>query len=130
MKKIISVLAVSALFLTGCGVGGSASATNLDAAEFQAKSSEQGVVVLDVRTSGEFTAGHIANAINIDVEGMTFDGDIKSLDKDAPYAVYCQSGRRSVIAVDKLKAAGFTNLFNLANGIQDWNAAGLPLANN
>jgi rhodanese-related sulfurtransferase len=130
MKKVISVLAISALFLTGCGVGGSASATNLDAAEFQAKTSEQGVVVLDVRTSGEFMSGHIANAINIDVEGMTFDGDIKSLDKDAPYAVYCQSGRRSVIAVDKLKAAGFTNLFNLANGIQDWNAAGLPLANN
>jgi phage shock protein E len=130
MKKVISVLAVSALFLTGCGVGSSSSATNLDAAEFQAKSSEQGVVVLDVRTSGEFMSGHIANAINIDVEGMTFDGDIKSLDKDAPYAVYCQSGRRSVIAVDKLKAAGFTNLFNLTDGILDWNAAGLPLVNN
>jgi rhodanese-related sulfurtransferase len=61
---------------------------------------------------------------------MTFDGDIKSLDKDAPYAVYCQSGRRSVIAVNKLKAAGFTNLFNLTDGILDWNAAGLPLVNN
>jgi rhodanese-related sulfurtransferase len=61
---------------------------------------------------------------------MTFDGDIKSLDKDAPYAVYCQSGRRSVIATEKLKSAGFKNLFNLTNGIQDWNAAGLPLANN
>jgi rhodanese-related sulfurtransferase len=130
MKKVISVLAVSALFLTGCGVGSSASATNLDAAEFQTKTSEQGVVVLDVRTSGEFMSGHIANAINIDVEGMTFDGDIKSLDKDAPYAVYCQSGRRSVNAIKKLQDAGFKNLFNLEKGILDWQGAGLPVVTN
>ena len=127
MKKIIAVLAASALFLTGCGESG---ATNLGAQEFQKKASESGVVTLDVRTSGEFAAGHIANAINIDVEGMTFDGDIKSLDKDATYAVYCHSGRRSVISVNKLKDAGFTNLFNLTNGIQDWQGAGLPLVTN
>jgi rhodanese-related sulfurtransferase len=127
MKKIIAVLAASALFLTGCGESG---ATNLGAQDFQAKASEAGVVVLDVRTGGEFMTGHIANAINIDVEGMTFEGDIKSLDKDATYAVYCHSGRRSVIAVNKLKDAGFKKLFNLTNGIQDWQGAGLPLVTN
>jgi len=127
MKKVITVLAASVLFLTGCGESG---ATNLGAQEFQAKASEAGVVVLDVRTGGEFMTGHIANAINIDVEGMTFDGDIKSLDKEATYAVYCHSGRRSVIAVNKLKDAGFKKLFNLTNGIQDWQGAGLPLVTN
>ncbi len=127
MKKVIAVLAASVLFLTGCGESG---ATNLGAQEFQAKASEAGVVVLDVRTGGEFMTGHIANAINIDVEGMTFDGDIKSLDKEATYAIYCHSGRRSVIAVNKLKDAGFKKLFNLTNGIQDWQGAGLPLVTN
>ena len=127
MKKVIAVLAASALFLTGCGESG---ATNLGAEDFQAKASEAGVVVLDVRTGGEFMTGHIANAVNIDVEGMTFDGDIKSLDKEATYAVYCHSGRRSVIAVNKLKDAGFKNLFNLTNGIQEWQGAGLPLVTN
>jgi rhodanese-related sulfurtransferase len=129
MKKVFAILAASAVFLTGCGSSGSG-ATNLGAQDFQAKTTEAGVVVLDVRTSGEYMAGHIANSINIDVEGMTFDGDIKSLDKDATYAVYCHSGRRSVIAVNKLKDAGFTNLFNLTNGIQDWQGAGLPLVTN
>jgi rhodanese-related sulfurtransferase len=86
--------------------------------------------VLDVRTGGEYAAGHIANAINIDVEGMTFDGDIKSLDKDAKYAVYCQSGRRSVNAIKKLQDAGFKNLFNLEKGILDWQGAGLPVVTN
>lgn len=127
MKKVFAVLAASALFLTGCGESG---ATNLGAQEFQAKASEPGVVLLDVRTVGEYTAGHISNSLNIDVEGMTFDGDIKSLDKDATYAVYCQSGRRSVNAIKKLQDAGFKNLFNLENGILDWQGAGLPLATN
>ncbi len=127
MKKVMAVLAASALFLSGCGSNDS---TNLGAQEFQAKASEPGVVVLDVRTGGEYAAGHIANAINIDVEGMTFDGDIKSLDKDAKYAVYCQSGRRSVNAIKKLQDAGFTNLFNLKNGILDWQGAGLPVVTN
>jgi rhodanese-related sulfurtransferase len=127
MKKLLGVLAASALFLTGCG---STAATNLGAADFQKKASEAGVVVLDVRTAGEFMTGHIANAINIDVEGMTFDGDILKLDKSATYAVYCHSGRRSGIAVGKMKDAGFKNIFNLTNGIQEWQAAGLPLANN
>jgi rhodanese-related sulfurtransferase len=127
MKIVIAVLAASALFLTGCG---SSNSTNLGAQEFQAKASEPGVVVLDVRTGGEYAAGHIANAINIDVEGMTFDGDIKSLDKDAKYAVYCQSGRRSVNAIKKLQDAGFTNLFNLKNGILDWQGACLPVVTN
>ncbi len=129
MKKVFAILAASAVFLTGCGSSGSG-ATNLGAQDFQSKTTEPGVVVLDVRTSGEYMAGHIANSINIDVEGMTFDGDIKSLDKDATYADYCHSGRRSVIAVNQLKDAGFKNLFNLANGIQDWQGAGLPLVTN
>lgn len=127
MKKLFAVVAASTLFLTGCGGTG---ATNLSATEFQKKISEPGVVILDVRTAGEFMGGHIAKAINIDVEGMTFDGDIAKLDKSATYAVYCHSGRRSGIAVGKMKDAGFKNLFNLANGVLDWQAAGLPLVNN
>ena len=128
MKKLIAVIFASTLALTSCG--GSAAAVDLNPTEFQAKAKEAGVVLLDVRSAGEFYAGHIEGAINIDVEGMTFDGDIKSLDKDAKYAVYCQSGRRSVNAIKKLQDAGFTNLFNLKNGILDWQGAGLPVVTN
>ena len=124
MKKLISAITISTLFLTGCGSSG---ATNLGAADFQAKSAESGVLILDVRTGGEYMAGHIANAINIDVEGMTFDADIAKLDKSKTYAVYCHSGRRSGIAVGKMADVGFTSLFNLDGGIQVWQGAGLPL---
>jgi predicted sulfurtransferase len=57
MKKLIAVLLASTFALTACG--SSSGATDLDAADFQAKSAEAGVVLLDVRTAGEFAAGHI-----------------------------------------------------------------------
>ena len=88
------------------------------------------VITLDVRTPGEFVAGHLVNAINIDVEGMNFESEINRLDKSATYAVYCRSGRRSPVAVERMKEAGFTNLVNLNAGIQEWVAAGLPLVTN
>jgi rhodanese-related sulfurtransferase len=127
MKKLFAVVAASALFLTGCGSSG---ATNLGAADFQAKAQEAGVVTIDVRTSGEFIGGHLENAINIDVEAMNFDSEIAKLDKHTTYAVYCRSGRRSQVAVDRMKDAGFTKLFNLNAGVEDWISAGLPLVTN
>ena len=124
MKKIIALLS-TVLVLTGCS--SAATARNLDAAGFAQKITESGVVILDVRNPGEFMVGHIQGAINIDVEGATFDSEIAKLDKSATYAVYCHSGRRSGIAVEAMHHAGFNNLFNLTNGIADWQANNLPL---
>jgi rhodanese-related sulfurtransferase len=125
VKKIVALLISSVVVLTGCST--SPSASNLDSARFADKIVETDVVTLDVRTAGEFMAGHINGAINIDVEGNTFDAEIANLDKSKTYAVYCQSGRRSQIAVDKMASAGFGSLFNLENGIADWNTKGLPV---
>jgi rhodanese-related sulfurtransferase len=124
MKKLFAVLAASTFLLTGCGTEAN---TNLGAQDFQAKTQEAGVVTLDVRTPGEFVSGHLVNALNIDVEGSQFDAEIGKLDKEATYAVYCRSGRRSQVAIDRMKDAGFTNLVNLNAGVQEWVAAGLPL---
>lgn len=125
MKKLIAVIFASTLALTSCG--GSSAAVDLNPTDFQAKAQEAGVILLDVRTAGEFAAGHIEGAINIDVEGMTFEGEIKGLDNTKTYAIYCQSGRRSRIAIETMTKAGFTKLFNLDQGIGSWQSAGLPV---
>ena len=125
-KKLIALTVFTTALLTGCS-NGSESAMNLDAAGFQAKTQEAGVVVLDVRTRGEFNEGHIANAINIDVESDTFLNEITKLDKSKTYAVYCRSGRRSADAVAKMSNEKFISLFNLNGGILDWQAAGYPV---
>ncbi len=124
MKKLFAVLGASTFFLTGCG--GEAT-DNLGAQDFQAKTQEAGVVTLDVRTPEEFNEGHLVNALNINVEGATFDSEVSKLDKDVTYAVYCRSGRRSAVAVNRMKDAGFTNVVNMNAGILEWQAAGLPL---
>ena len=125
MRKLIVVFLTSVLILTGCTSADDS--VDLKVSDFSAKSQEVGVVSLDVRTADEFAEGHLIDAININVESGNFEAEIEKLDKNTTYAVYCRSGRRSAIAVDLMKKAGFTNLYNLDGGLIDWSASGLPL---
>jgi rhodanese-related sulfurtransferase len=126
LKKMAVASILGAVLLTGCS-NGSESAMNLDSVAFEAKTQEPGVVILDVRTKEEFAEGHIANAININVESDTFLSQIAKLDKSKTYAVYCRSGRRSADAVAKMSNEEFISLANLNGGVIDWANAGLPL---
>ena len=126
MKKIALLVAPLLVLLSACG-GSTAKINNLNADGFASDIKNPGVVVLDVRTAGEFMSGHIENAINIDVESSSFDSEIAKLDKTVEYAVYCHSGRRSGIAADKLAGAGFEKITNLEGGIIAWQSAGYPL---
>jgi rhodanese-related sulfurtransferase len=122
MKKVIAAVFVSALFLSGCS--SNSAVTDLGAADFVAQSQMAGVVIIDVRTVGEFNEGHIANAINIDVESMRFDAEIAALDKNVTYALYCRSGNRSSTAAGKMSDAGFTSILNAQVGFIDLVASG------
>lgn len=71
-----------------------------------------GARVVDVRTAGEFDAGHLDEAINIDVEEADFEERISELPRDASYVVYCASGRRATGAVEQMVGLGFTDVVN------------------
>lgn len=83
--------------------------------------------VLDVRTPGEFSSGHLAGAKNVDVEAADFTTRIATLDHNATYAIYCHSGNRSATALTLMKQAGFTHVKDLAGGINAWTADGRPI---
>lgn len=85
---------------------------------------ETAMTIIDVRTPSEFAAGHLAGAVNIDVDGPRFAIDIASLDKSATYFVYCHSGRRSAIATQAMSDKGFTTVYELEGGIEAWLAGG------
>lgn len=104
--------------------------TNLNVSDFAKKASDSSIVVLDVRTPGEFQSGHLQNAVNIDYEGLNFEGEVNKLDKTKTYAVYCRSGRRSGLATQVMAKDGFKSVFNLEGGIENWQAAGNPVVNN
>jgi rhodanese-related sulfurtransferase len=127
--KIFAALAALGLILTGCSSGSSA-VEKLGIEEFAAKAAEPNIVVLDVRTPGEFAQGHLANAINIDFESGYFEQEIAKLDKNATYAVYCRSGNRSGQAVKVMADLGFTDMYDMDGGVIDWAAAGKPLYTN
>lgn len=76
-----------------------------------------GAVVLDVRTPAEYVQGHIAGAVNLDIQGADFEAKVRSLDRDATYFVYCGSGRRSAQAVAIMKKAGISRIVELDGGI-------------
>ena len=128
VQRIKAVLMIAPLFLaiSACSTS-SKSIVNENAEAFAATIQNSGVVVLDVRTSAEFESGHIANSVNIDVEAGSFENEIANLDKNAQYAVYCHSGRRSGIAAELMEKNGFKEIHNLKDGIISWQAAGYPL---
>jgi phage shock protein E len=127
--KIFAALAAFGLLLTGCSAGASAT-PKLSIEEFAAKAAEPNIIVLDVRTPGEFAQGRLANAINVDFQSGNFEQEVAKLDKNATYAVYCRSGNRSGEAVKVMEDLGFTDMYDMNGGVIDWAAAGKPLYTN
>lgn len=84
-------------------------------------------IILDVRTADEFNTGHIENAILIDYRSEDFSKQIKSLDSNKEYLIYCRSGVRSSQAIDSLKLLGFKDLVELEGGINAWKQEKLPV---
>ncbi len=84
-------------------------------------------IIIDVRTPEEYADGHIEKAVNLDYYSETFRSELDKLDKSKTYLVYCRSGRRSAGALDMMKELGFDKVYNMAGGILEWEAAGLPV---
>ena len=80
--------------------------------------------VLDVRTDGEWDAGHIEGAHHI--HGGTLEERYAEVPKDRPVAVVCGSGYRASIASSFLKREGYTDVANVLGGMAAWKAAGFP----
>lgn len=70
-------------------------------------------IVIDVRTEAEWNAGHLDGALLIPFERIGAEISRVTTDKKAEIYLYCRSGRRTGIAVDTLKKAGYENLVNL-----------------
>jgi len=83
-------------------------------------------VALDVRTPEEYNEGHIENSSLINIKSGDFEEEIKNLDKNKNYFVYCKSGRRSKKALELMKKYGFYNVNNMIGGFDKWKSKRLP----
>ena len=131
MKKA-AALAVAAIasvgLLAGCSSSNEA-IKKVGPVEFSEVVKQPGVITLDVRTPEEFNAGHIANAININLEGSDFTSEVSKLDMNATIAVYCRSGNRSGVATEQMAELGFVDMYDMQGGILEWEAVGGQVIN-
>ena len=79
------------------------------------------IIILDVRSPQEYNEGHINGAINIPEYEILSNSNSILNNKNARIIVYCKSGNRSKNGIKTLKKLGFTNLYNLENGIEGIN---------
>lgn len=85
------------------------------------------LVVLDVRTAAEFAAGHVPGARNVSHELLASRLDELSTARDKQVVLYCRSGRRTLLAEDVLRKAGFTRLAHLEGDYLAWEAGHRPI---
>ena len=119
MKKLLSLL-LGVLGFAACSSAQSDSIQTVPAEEFAQIIKADSVVLVDVRTAGEYDAGHIENARNIDVLKDDFRSvATETLPKDRIIAVYCRSGKRSLKAAAILAKEGY-KVVNLRGGWLEW----------
>ena len=123
MKKLVFLL-LAVLMLTACGQDREndqgAVYVNITAEEAkEIMDSEEGYIILDVRTQEEYDQGHIPGAILIPDTEIKVKAEDALKDKDQLILVYCRSGRRSKLAAEALVELGYTNIKEFG-GIIDW----------
>ena len=123
MKRLI-ILLLAVMMLAACGQDKEndqgAVYMNITAEEAkQIMDTEEGYIILDVRTQEEYDEGHIPGAIVISHEEIAEKAEKVLTDKEQLILVYCRSGRRSKIAAEALVELGYTNIKEFG-GIIDW----------
>ncbi|MBO9633371.1 MAG: MBL fold metallo-hydrolase [Chitinophagaceae bacterium] len=74
------------------------------------------IEVIDVRRPGEYSLGHIENALNVPLDDI--NSAISSLDKQKKYIVHCAGGYRSMIFLSILRSRGFDHLTDVQGGFK------------
>jgi rhodanese-related sulfurtransferase len=86
---------------------------------------QDGTIILDVRTPGEWVDGHIPDATLIPLEELP--NRLSELPADEEIVVICRSGNRSAQARDILLGAGFESVTSVTGGMNQWSANGFPV---
>jgi rhodanese-related sulfurtransferase len=86
-----------------------------------------GTLVLDIRESEDFAAGHLPRARHIPLSQLP--GRVEEIGKykEKPVIVTCMTGARAGAATRVLRQAGFKNVFELRGGLKAWEQASLPV---
>lgn len=99
----------------------------VDAVKFKQLIATEDAILLDVRTPGEYSRGHIQGSTSIDITDPNFVSKFSMLQKDKTILIYCLSGSRSNSGANYLSQMGFKKVYALQQGLMDWNRQGYAL---
>ncbi len=94
------------------------SLTNHEAQTIIDSTSQEDLILLDVRQESEYVAAHLPGATLLPLGDL--DQTYDQIDKEKIVIVYCAVGGRSRVAAQMLSGKGFTRLYNLNGGINSW----------
>lgn len=122
MKLIIFYsLLLSGIFSVGFASAQDTTGLSIQQKKFERLMKKKNAVLVDVRTTEEYSSGYLGTAINYNVmDSLSFVNTVTSLDKNKKYLLYCKSGRRSGKALVMMKNMGFKKVYHLQGGINDW----------
>jgi len=99
----------------------------LVASSFAAKDENSSEIIIDTRTEAEWNEGHLEGAVLIPYDTIVQGITPYAPDKNANINLYCRTGRRSGIAFETLKNAGYGNLKNLGSMENASQELGVPI---
>jgi len=138
MKKSLTFMIALILFLSACqgeavdltgekvDVNGGSYA-NINSQQLYAMFKDKDFVLVNVHIP---FAGNIPNTdLSIPYDQITKSQYLAQLpiDKNSKIVLYCRSGRMSQIAAEELVSLGYTNIWNLKEGMVEWEQAGYLL---
>ncbi|MGP3939483.1 rhodanese-like domain-containing protein [Streptomyces sp. 6N106] len=98
--------------------------TGLPPAEVHRRVTEGKLTLVDVRQDNEWATRRPADAVHAALS--TIPASLSGL-PDGPLAFICRTGGRSLKAAEQAMTAGRSPVFNVAGGLEAWEAAGLPI---
>ncbi|HCY40012.1 MAG TPA: hypothetical protein DHV48_01425 [Prolixibacteraceae bacterium] len=124
MKTIFLSFLISVVFLLNLSAQ---VVQNVNALNFKELIATENAIILDVRTPQEYSRGNIQGSTLINIADPGFVSRINMLQKDKTILIYCLTGSRSSVAANYMTRLGFKKIYNLQQGIMDWNRQGYPL---
>lgn len=77
-------------------------------------------ILLDVRSIEEYNYINIKGSIFLDFHSIDFEELLDSFDRNQKYILYCRSGKRSFYTMTLMKEYGFSEVYNLQEGINNF----------
>ena len=115
------------IVLFSCTTTSAQETTRISNEEFVELTKNKEIQLVDVRTPEEVSYGVIKGAQHIDIYDPDFESRLAVLDTKKPVAVYCAAGGRSAQATAVLEKLGFSEVYDLTEGIRGWKSQGREL---